>query len=358
MKFYYLILIFFIISCDKVDQSLDLANENRENFNPVGINVTTRLIDSTIFQQQLISNGVVEARYRSELSFKTIEQVTKIHVENGQTVQAGSVLAELDNTLLKSQFENAKIAFVDAERRLEAEKIKFGLNITPDDEIDPRVLKTIYQNSGYKAAENDLTTAGILLDQSLLRAPFDGVVANLTIKVGNFVAPREVFCVLLSHQKLDVIFHVLEGDLSVIAKGQTVNIIPFYFKNETFEGEIVEINPLVNEEGLVRIKARLFNPSTTMIDGMNVKVEINRPINDVIVIPKEALVLRSNREVVFTVINGLVQWNYVNIIAENMGHYAVREGLNPGDTLIVSGNLNLTQGAHVTPTLSKLEEQL
>lgn len=357
MKYYFL-LIFVILSCEKKVQSTGLESESNQKLNSPGIKVTTQSVKDTVFQKQLISNGVVEARKRSELSFKTIEQVTKIYVENGETVQEGKVLAELDNTLLKSRLEDAKIAFIDAERRLMAEKINFGLKGLPDEEIDPSVLKTIHQNSGYKSAQNALITAGILHDQTILKAPFSGKVANLSIKVGNFVSPSEVFCVLLSHQKLDVVFHVLEGDLSSIAMGQTVNITPFYLKNNTYKGEVVEINPVINDEGLVRIKARIINPSTAVIDGMNVRVEVNRPIEDVVVIPKEALVMRSNREVVFTVKNGLAQWNYVEITAENVGSYALSEGLNPGDTVIISGNLNLTQDARVIPTLTIPREEL
>ena len=126
---------------------------------------------------------------------------------------------------------------------------------------------------------------------------------------------------------------------------------PFVDKSKKYSGYISEINPLVDQNGLIKIKAKINHPNRFLFDGMHVKVLINQPVRDLIVIPKEALVLRSNREVVFTLKNGAAKWNYVELADENSDSYAIKEGLSLGDTIILSGNMNLSHDAKVTASL-------
>ncbi|WGH74115.1 hypothetical protein P8625_08265 [Tenacibaculum tangerinum] len=101
------------------------------------------------------------------------------------------------------------------------------------------------------------------------------------------------------------------------------------------------------------MKAKITSENTGLLDGMNAKILINRPLENVILIPKEALVLRTNREVVFTKENDLAKWNYVEIAGENKDSYAIKKGLKLTDTIIVSGNLNLAHDAKVNATFVK-----
>ena len=78
-----------------------------------------------------------------------------------------------------------------------------------------------------------------------------------------------------------------------------------------------------------------------MYDGMNVKINLQRSLGLQLVIPKEALVLRTNRKVVFTLKNERAQWVYVQTGLENFSGYVVTEGLNVGDSAIYEGNINL-----------------
>ena len=154
----------------------------------------------------------------------------------------------------------------------------------------------------------------------------------------------EVICIGSNEE-----FSVLENELSFVKKNLAVTITSFVDKSKNYMGVVSEINPMVDENGLIQVKAKVNIPDNTLFDGMNVKVIINQPIHDVIVIPKEALVLRSNKEVVFTVKEGLAKWNYVEVLDENSSSYALKKGLKLGDTIIVSGNMNLSHDARVAP---------
>ena len=205
--------------------------------------------------------------------------------------------------------------------------------------------------SGYLEAENALKNARFEYNQSFIRTPFSGIIASIEIKAGDYITSNEVFCILIDQKQFTVKFSILENELSLVKINQQVTIALFSNIENTYSGIITEINPLVDENGLVQVKANISNVDDSLLDGMSVKIHCNRPLENIIVIPKEALVLRSNREVVFTVEDGLAKWNYVEVQDENSYSYAIKSGLKLGDTIIISGNMNLSHGAGVNPTL-------
>ena len=86
---------------------------------------------------------------------------------------------------------------------------------------------------------------------------------------------------------------------------------------------------------------------------MNVNILLKSPLSQSLVIPKSAIVMRSGKPVVFTVVKGKAQWNYVQIVTENSDSCVVvprskeYEGLAAGDTVIVAGNLNLAHESEI-----------
>jgi len=95
---------------------------------------------------------------------------------------------------------------------------------------------------------------------------------------------------------------------------------------------------------MISVKAE-FRNNGRLIDGMNVRVVIRKPVPDRLVVPKEALVIRQGKDVIFVRQDSLAIWKYVTVEFENSKSISVKEGLEPGDLVIISGNVNL---AHET----------
>ena len=132
-----------------------------------------------------------------------------------------------------------------------------------------------------------------------------------------------------------------------------MTVIP-YAGGSSFEGSVSEVNPLVDTNGMVKVKADV-NGEGKLFSGMNVRVSVRRNLGEQLVIPKTAVVLRSGKQVVFTLKEGRAMWNYVHTGLENATEYVVsdksrkgvEDGLLEGDTVIVAGNLNLAHEAEV-----------
>jgi RND family efflux transporter MFP subunit len=347
-------LIVILLSCNSekpVNQDGNLTSTDRS----IVKKVNAIFPKSETFQQQIISNGKIEALQKSELRFKSGDRIVRINVKNGDFVVKGKLLANLDNALLLNSIEKAKIDLEQAENKLVQEKINYGISDVKDSEIDSVILKNLKFKSGLQEAKNKLENAQMLYDQTVLRAPFSGLVANLDTKEGNYITTNDIFCAIISQDKLEVTFNILESELSYVSKNQKISLTSFSKDSETHIGKVTEINPLVDNNGFIKVKARLDSKSKMLFDGMNTKVILNNPIKNALIVPKEALVLRSNKQVVFTIEDNKAHWNYVEIIAENATHYALKEGsINTDNMIIISGNLNLSHDAPVAATVLEL----
>ncbi|ADB40419.1 efflux RND transporter periplasmic adaptor subunit [Spirosoma linguale] len=293
------------------------------------------------------ATGLVRAPTQSRLSFRIGGTINQVLVHNGSMVTAGQLLARLDDRDQRLTLRTAQDQLAESMVQLRALVAEYG-----GIELDTASLKAnaqafVLTKSGYYKAQTALMLARQQMAYTELRAPYAGVVANLTAKSYNFITSYEPFCSLLSRAGLLVEFSVLESELATVQAGQPVRIAPIAMPERSYAGQVQEINPFVNAQGLVLVKARINQPDQRLFEGMNARIVIERRIPNQLIVPKTAVVERSDRKVVFTVDEGKSKWNYVTIAHENDTEFAISEGLKSGDRVIVSGNLNLAHDAPV-----------
>ena len=300
------------------------------------------------FNNEIISNGKLVAPRKADLKFRSSENVTAVYVKNGDRVSKGQVLAELDkftltNTLkqVRDQFERTKIDLQDV-------LISQGYSGSDTTKIPASTLKNARVKSGYGKSKVDLEVAEYNLNAATLRAPFDGVVANLFSRENNLSNQSDKFCTIIDDSQFEAEFPVLESELVSVRQGQQVKIMPYSFNDLEVPGEIRKINPVVDKNGMVTTNAICGNPDHKLFEGMNVKIIIQERVPHQLVVPKQAVVLRSEKQVVFTYQSGQAKWVYVKTGMENTSSFVVNEGLNEGDSVIYEGNLNLAHDAGVT----------
>lgn len=330
--------------------------------------IETTVLQGKTFYQELAGNGKVTASRSAEVRFKTVERIAHVWVRNGQRVEAGQKLAELDKFRLerslaqaKDNLEQSKLSLQDIliGRGYSLEEIKLlvdkrlktssDANASSTDEFYLASVKSGFNKAliAYELAEKEL-------DQATLKAPFSGVIANLTAKVENLSSTGEPFCLVIDDAEPEVAFTVLESELPMVKPGYQVAVTPFTERDAQARvwGKVTEVNPYVESNGMVKVKAQVSN-NGKLIEGMNVKVTLRQPMKESLVIPKSAVVMRSGKPVVFTLTNGRAQWNYVEVLAENSDSCTVAprtkeyEGLSVGDTVIVKGNLNLAHDSEL-----------
>lgn len=300
------------------------------------------------FYREIVSNGKLSAIEKAGLYFKNTGTIDGINVRNGQFVEAGSVLARLQNEEFIFNMKKADIALEKATiDRLDA-LLGMGYKELSDD-IKPDHLNIANIRSGYQQVKIQHEEAAYQLQNVSLIAPFSGKVEGIAQKAWEKTDPGKPFCTLINDNHFTITFPLLETEVHEVQSGHTITVTPVAGL-KTATGTITEINPRIDENGLAWIKAEVANPGG-YIEGMNVKVSIKKAIPGQLVVPRQAVVLRQNREVLFRYTNGIAYWTYINVLDENESQYAVEaaEGatLAPGDTVIISNNLNLAHEAGV-----------
>ncbi len=341
--FKYVFFMAIISSCQKNNEKTNTI----KNTNKITTQITTTATKQQAFPLQLQANGIIKAQQQTQLYFKAMGEVERINVANTTLVNAGQVLAVLDNrqasvAILQAQDQVKKAGFA-----LNKLLIEYGGKDLDTLSVRPRFLESVKIQSGYYEAQTALKNAQLQYDNTFLKAPYAGIIANLKTKAHNQASLSEPFCTILSNNKIATEAFVLESELSVVKVGQSAKILPLAFSDKTYIGKVYEINPQVNQQGLVAIKIRVQNPDRLLLDGMNCRIVIEKTLSNQLVIPRSAIVERSGRKVVFVHENGLAKWHYVLVSHENESEVAISEGLKAGELVITEGNLNLGHDAKV-----------
>lgn len=310
--------------------------------------VTTMILETTDFEHELVSNGKISARNVAELKFHTAEAIAAIHVKNGDRVEKGQLIATLDTYSLANAVSQAKDALDRSVLEYQDVLIGQGYRLDNPGAVPAEVDELAKVKSGHNSARTQHEMAVYNLERAAMTAPISGVIANLFAKPNTLSSPSEIFCNIIDTRSLETTFTVLENELGMIRTGDKIVVSPFSMPGVEIEGRVSEINPWVDKNGMVQVKASV-GYHERLVEGMNARVSIFRSLGKQWVVPKSAVVLRTGKQVVFTLENGKAIWNYVETGLENASSYTITgENLKEGDRIITGGNINLAHEAPVT----------
>lgn len=299
-----------------------------------------------VFHKEYFSNGIIEAKIKYNIYTKTDGNVEKIFVSSGTCLTKNSLICKLSNPDLENRI---LIKTQEYEKTLiDLEDILLGWNYHIKDslKIPKQLWNTAIVRSGSRLKKTELAILKTQKQKLTIKAPFNGIVSNIKIKAGQPLNSNELICTVSDMSKLIVKFDMIEDDYYNIHKGLSVYVTSYSTK-ETFKGEIININPQINENGLFTVCAEINNPKLKLVDGMKVKIKILGESKQALLVPKEAIVKRNNDNIIFTYEQNKAVWNFVTIDDENSSVVAISESLKPGDIVITEGNLFLNHNSPV-----------
>ncbi|HCI55410.1 MAG TPA: efflux RND transporter periplasmic adaptor subunit [Bacteroidales bacterium] len=341
---YPLFLTVIVLACScKPQKSQNLEEMARRSARPEAVIVKTVKAEKTTFYHELLSNGKIVSSEKAVVPFRINGIINELYIKNGQKVSEGELLAVIEDFDYKTQLLRAQQNLEKAEINFK-DDILTNFSATDTTGLPPAKIKIARIRSGLDEAITALAQAEYNYKNTRITAPISGVVAGLDARRWNPSQNYKNLCTIVNDEMMEVEFPVTESEYVLLSEEMPVSIIPFVNDSVNITGKITQINPQVDENGMVKVSA-VFKNNRRLIDGMNVKVLIKRPVPNRIVVPKEALVIRQGKDVVFVRQDSLAIWKYVTVEFENSTSASIKEGLEPGDLVIVSGNVNL---AHET----------
>jgi RND family efflux transporter MFP subunit len=268
-------------------------------------------------------------------------------VRNGVVTKPRQLLACLQNDTQELVLREAQLQLDESRVEINDQLITQGGRPGDTTSVSREVFDYIKLRSGYNRALLAVQKARLELDKTFLYAPIGGVVANMSLTAYSPAPADKPFCTLLNRNEMFVRCPILETELGTVQPGQMARVEPVGILGAAYKAKVVEINPIVSTQGLVEVTIRILQPDAKLLPGMNVRVLIAKTFLDKLTIPKEAVVERSARKVLFTFKDGLAKWHYVSTGQANDKEIVITEGLEAGEEVIVTGNLNLGHDAPV-----------
>jgi membrane fusion protein, multidrug efflux system len=303
------------------------------------------LAKNSHFEYLVHASGKVQSLVDVQIQSKVAGLISKVRTTNGSFVTKGALLAELDNEKQKLALDRARILL--QEKQVAYNDQIMGYPSNADTIKFKKAIENIRFTSGLATAEIGYKEAKMEFENTFIKATVSGIVSDLDVKQGGTVTVGQVLCRVHDPNSLVVVSHVLEGDALQLTASSRAEIITLSETGDILKGAVSEVNPRVDEKSnLVKVVTNL-QKNKDLLPGMSVQITFIIPYDKNIIVPKEAVVIRSGKHVVFTVESGLAKWNYVTVGRENGKEIEIEDGLRENQEVIITNNLQLAHDAPI-----------
>jgi len=187
------------------------------------------------------------------------------------------------------------------------------------------------------------------IDNADIVAPINGIVTICNFKAGEYVNPGASIASLVDISKLKATVFVNETEVYSIHENQVVNVSSPVFPEKKWVGKIAYISPYGDENHNYQVDVLLNNTPAILKAGTNVSVEFNLAQKEnIVVIPKKALVADRKDPYVYIIKNGIAHGSNVVVGLSEGNNIEIVSGLFAGDELVLSGQINLSEGSKIT----------
>lgn len=318
--------------------------------------------------------------------------VDKIYCSVGDFVKKGALLVKLDDTEAKLEVERAESAKLKAlskflvqesieidigtesptEQKEEVARAKQTYLKAVDDFSKGKITKAEFEKisdeyerslvfSGalreeIRKAQEGLSEAIINLKQKELdlrrtsiKAPFSGIISDLKVSTGEKLSVGNDIIKIVNLGSLYLKGFALESEIPNLKEGTQVRIKLDSYPDQHFYGELQAISPEVDaDKKTITVFVKVDNEQRKILPGMHAEIDLEYKVfEDVIKVPREAVIVRQERPLVFRVEGNTALWSYVDVGAKNDEEWQILSGISEGDIVVVEGQLTLAHQSRV-----------
>lgn len=297
--------------------------------------------------------GSLEAIRQVTIAPEVAGQITRIAFESGDQVQAGDVLVQMNDAPERADLANFQAQMGVAQLELARSRELARRQFSPQATVD--------RNEGQmKEAQAGMERMRALIAQKTVRAPFAGKLGLRRAEIGQYLAAGGVVTTLTDLDQLWVTFTLPEQARAEIREGQTVAVTVDAFPQRVFTGKLTAIDPQIDPATrTLKVQGTIANQDHALLPGMFAKARVELPPGPAVVtLPATAVEASLYGDSVYLVKPGQgspdgkqsykVARTYVKTGTRFGDRVAVLDGLRPGDQVVTSGQVRLSDGAEVT----------
>lgn len=310
--------------------------------------VKTIEVQSTSNNQKRVLSGYVQAERFAELSFQVGGQVVSVNVAPGDKVTEGTVLAQIDQqpfelrvTTAKAELDRAKADLKEQHEHFLSQKRVYDKNYISKSVFESAAAEHTKAQSAVKLADSRLALAQRDLDNSTMRAPFDGVITKRILEPFQMISASMLVFEIQDESDLEVVV-LLPGSLvESVDIGDAVNVDIPTVNLKNLSATVTERSIKADAKGSFPIVATLVGTTPGVLAGMPAKLTISRETAlQNIILPNTAVAVdESGSSYVFVYEPESSTVNKLAIESERYGsdEFLISGGLNDGQQVVVAG---------------------
>ena len=303
------------------------------------LNVSGYIIKPTIMNELINSRGTLIPDEEVELSFETSGKIVGINFKEGTRVNRGDLLAKINDKPLQAQLEK-----LEAQKKLVEEKEFRQRSLLDKDAISQESYDQIVTELQSIIADINLVRARI--SETELRSPFNGIIGLRYLSEGSYATPSTKIARLVKTSPIKIEFSIPERYADEVSIGFPVS---FNVDDKLYQAVVYAIEPKVElTTRSIVLRALYPNRNEELKSGRSTAVTLQlNEIKDAIAIPTEALIPEMEGEMVYVYRNGKASSSKVSTGLRTESLIQIVDGLEFGDTLIITGILQLRQSLPV-----------
>jgi membrane fusion protein (multidrug efflux system) len=305
--------------------------------------VSAAIVAKDKFVESIEAIGTARAEESVEITAKTADTIGAINFTEGQPVEAGAILVEMTSTQQAADLLAARAELAEAEKAYDRAADLVSKGIAAKASLDSAI-------GTRDAARGRVQSIEAKLADTIIKAPFAGVVGLRNVSVGSFVSPGDVITTLDDISPIKGDFTVPERLIGMLKPGLKIEASVAAYPGETFDGTVSNVDTRIDPATrAVTVRAEIPNEARRLLPGMLMSVTLIVSEREAIAVPESALVAQGSSRYVFR-IDAEAKAHRVDVKTGLVkpGSVEILEGLNEGDRVVSQGTNKVTPGQPVT----------
>lgn len=314
---------------------------NKGASNRTILNVNAQILKYGNLDNTIRVKGVLIPDEEVDLSFETSGMITEIHFKEGSNVKKGQLLAKVNDKPLQAELKKLQTQIPLAEDRVYRQKA-----LLAKDAVSQEAYESV--NTELEKLKADIELVKTRIAQTELRAPFDGIIGLRQVSEGTYASPSIIISRLTKIIPLKIEFSVNESEVNNVKPGTPLT---FTFDNDLnkYQATVYAVESNLDRQTLtLKARALYANPGGKLKPGLSTNVEIKlQEIKNTLVIPSLSTIAEMGRDIAYVYKNGVAHQIILKKGMRTASSVQVLNGLNVGDTLLVTGVMQLRDGLPV-----------
>src|SRR4051812_6017525 len=324
---FFILIILFLDSCS--NKKNDPPPKAKSSPVPV---VDVIIAKPTAISNIVEANGTVIANESVELHPEATGKLIYLNIPEGRYITKGTVLAQVNDADLRAQLNKSKVQLQLYQQN--EERLRKLLDINGVNQADYDAALNLVNST-----KADIAYTEALIEKTIVRAPFDGVIGLRQVSLGAYVAPTTAIATLQQTSELKIDFTLPEEYSNIIKIGNAVDVEVDAAKQIHRQAKIIATEPQVNQNTR-NIIVRAILPQGKGNPGAFVKVFVDAGNNsNAIMVPTNCIIQSDINNQLILVKNGKANFVDVQTGIRDSANVAITSGVNAGDTVVVTGVL-------------------